>query len=310
MKQNLKQFWQAWKDTFDDFLDYRILRMSAALAYYTVFAMVPMLMIIISITSVFAIGKPEGTIFMQIRSFVGDGPAKLIESMINSAVVSNSTGVAQVVSIIALLFSATGVFTEIQDSINILWRVKAKPKRGWLKLLINRLLSFSIVISLGFILMVSLILNAILEGLSAQLSYLLPQANIVNAYVSNMLLTFITSSCLFIIIFKVLPDVRVKWIDVVIGSIITSISFMIGKLGISIYLQKSPIASTYGAAGSVIVILLWVYYSATILYVGAAFTRANARIRGRNIYPNQNAVWTERIERDLEAESLLRKEKE
>lgn len=297
IKKKISIFGQAWKETFTDFFDYKLLRMSAALAYYTVFAIVPMLIIIISISSVFASDQPVGTIYEQLRDYVGSDAAKMIENMINSAKISNSKGLAQIVSIIALLVSSTGVFTEIQDSINTIWRLKAKPKRGWLKLLINRLLSFSIVVSLGFILLASLILNTILDGISQRLYELLPELQVYNAYFMNLLLTFITTTLLFGIIFKVLPDARIKWKDVLTGALITSILFMLGKFGISYYIQNNSVISTYGAAGSIIVILLWVYYSAAILYIGAAFTRANAKLKGREIYPDQYAVWIERVEK-------------
>ena len=271
--------------------------MSAALAYYTVFAIVPMLIIVISISSVFASDQPIGTIYEQLRGYIGNDAAKLIENMINSAKISNSKGIAQVVSGIALMVSATGVFTEIQDSINTIWRLRAKPKRGWLKLLINRLLSFSIIVSLGFILLVSLILNTLLDGLSQRLYELMPEIIVYNAYLINLLLTFFTTTLLFGIIFKVLPDAKIKWRDVMNGALITSVLFMLGKVGISYYIQNNSVISTYGAAGSIIVILLWVYYSAAILYIGAAFTRANAKLKGREIYPNQYAVWVERVEK-------------
>ncbi len=297
VRKHLSIFWQAWKETFSDFFDYKLLRMSAALAYYTVFAIVPMLIIVISISSVFASDQPIGTIYEQLRGYIGNDAAKLIENMINSAKISNSKGIAQVVSGIALMVSATGVFTEIQDSINTIWRLRAKPKRGWLKLLINRLLSFSIIVSLGFILLVSLILNTLLDGLSQRLYELMPEIKVYNAYLINLLLTFFTTTLLFGIIFKVLPDAKIKWRDVMNGALITSVLFMLGKVGISYYIQNNSVISTYGAAGSIIVILLWVYYSAAILYIGAAFTRANAKLKGREIYPNQYAVWVERVEK-------------
>lgn len=304
LKSKLTTIGRAWKQTFDDFFDYKLLRMSAALAYYTIFAIVPMLIIIIYISSAFASELPHGTIHHQVQAFVGHDAAVLIENMISSAVVSKSKGVAQVVSIIALVFSATGVFTEIQDSINVIWRLKAKPKKGWLKLIINRLLSFSIIVSLGFILLVSLLLNAILAGISDYLYSLFPQIEKYNAYFVNQLLTFVTTMLLFGIIFKVLPDARIKWKDVLNGALITAILFMLGKFGISYYIKTNSMISTYGAAGSVIIILVWVYYSAIILYIGAAYTHSYAKLKGRAIFPNQYAVWVERVEKDLQKESL------
>lgn len=297
--ENIKTFGRAWKQTFDDFFDYRLLRMSAALAYYTVFAIVPLLIIIIYISSAFAQELPQGTIYLQLQNYIGSDAALLIENMIGSAAVSNSKGIAQIVSIIALFVSATGVFTEIQDSINTIWRLKSKPKKGWLKLLINRLLSFSIIISLGFILLVSLLLNAVLDSIAEHLYRILPQIREYNAYFINQLLTFVTTTLLFGIVFKVLPDAHIKWRDVINGAILTSLLFMLGKFGISFYIKNNSVITTYGAAGSIIIILVWVYYSAAILYIGAAFTHAYAKLKGREIYPNQYAVWIERVEKNV-----------
>lgn len=291
-----KHSWNVLKLTINDFGNAGISKMSAALAYYTIFALAPILIIVIRFSSLFAQGKPENTVYEALRSFVGDGPAQQIQDMIQNALHSSSSGVAYLVSIVALIFSATGVFTEIQDSINKIWRLKAKPKKGFLKLIINRLLSFSIVVSLGFILLVSLIASAILDSLSEKIAHFLPESKIYTATMINIGVTFATICLLFTIIFKVLPDARIRWRDVLTGSITTALLFMVGKFAISFYLSKSKISSTYGAAGSIIIILSWVYYSAIILYFGAALTRANVQLRGRRIAPNDYAVWVEQVE--------------
>lgn len=293
----LKNTWQVLKETFGDFADLRIPRMSAALAYYTVFSIAPMLIVIITLCDIF-LGRDaiEGQVYGQIRHFVGDSAALQIQELIKNATVSNDISWASVVGIIALIFAATGVFTEIQASINLIWRLKAKPRKGWLKLLINRLLSFSMVITLGFILMVSLFVNAILSLLVDHLLSRFPEAEVYIAYGLNTLLQFITISFLFGIIFKFLPDARIHWKDIRAGAFTTAILFMIGKFAIGFYLGKSNVGSSYGAAGSLVIILLWVYYSAIILYFGAAFTRVYAQNRGAQIYPNSYAVWIQQIE--------------
>jgi membrane protein len=206
-----------------------------------------------------------------------------------------------VVGVCALIFAATGVFAEIQDSINFIWRLKAKPKKGWLKLIINRVLSFSMVVSLGFILLVSLVVNSILDLVGQQMIKVFPNLEMYMAYGINLFITFITISTLFAIIFKVLPDARIEWRDVAIGSFTTAILFMVGKFAIGYYLGKTHISTTYGAAGSVVIILLWVYYSACILYFGASFTRVYTKRKGRNIFPNDYAVWIQEIELENKA---------
>jgi len=297
MLKHLKHIWKVLLQTISDFSTLNIFRMSAALAYYTIFGLAPMIIIALKILSVFASAKPEGYIFHQMREFVGDTAAMQIQSVIQNVIAMHRNILMQTVGIIALLISATGVFTEIQDSINTIWHVRAKPRKGWLKLLLNRLLSFSIVISLGFILMVSLIVNALLAALMARLTQLFPNTAVFTSYIVNIAITFLTTTLLFAIIFKVLPDARIKWRDTFIGALTTAILFMIGKFLIGYYLQKSTVSTAFGAAGSVIIILTWVYYSACILYFGAAFTRANAQLKGREILPNDYAVWVEMIEK-------------
>ena len=294
---SIKDLWQILQQTFKDFSDLKITRLSAALAYYTVFSIAPMLIVIITLCDIF-LGRDaiEGQLFQQIRSFVGDNAALQIQELIKNATVSNDISWASVVGIIALVFAATGVFAEIQSSINLIWRLKAKPRKGWLKILVNRLLSFSMVVTLGFIMMVTLVINAVLGLLVDKLLQRFPGAEVYIAYGVNILLQFITISFLFGIIFKVLPDAKIQWRSVRSGAVTTALLFMIGKFAIGYYLGSSNISSSYGAAGSLVIILLWVYYSAIILYYGAAFTRVYAQHSGSHIYPNSYAVWIQQIE--------------
>jgi membrane protein len=194
---------------------------------------------------------------------------------------------------------ATGVFSEIQDSINLIWHLKAKPYKGkgWFRLIINRLLSFSMVITLGFLMLVSLVINGLMDVLFSHLATKFPDLQLFVVYIFNLGLTFFITAFLFAIIFKLLPDARIKWKDIRAGAITTAILFMAGRFLISYYLgQNNRITSAYGAAGSLLVILLWVYYSSMILYFGAVFTRVYAISRGCQIYPNKYAVWVEQKE--------------
>ena len=304
MKWHLNILFPILKESILDFADNKAFRMSAALAYYTVFSIAPMLIVIISLLDLFyGRNAIEGTIFQHIQGFIGVDAALQIQQVIKNATISKDISWASIVGICALVFAATGVFAEIQDSINYIWRLKAKPKKGWLKLILNRVLSFSMVVSIGFILLVSLIVNSVLDMLGQQLLKLFPEIAVYVAYGINLLITFVTISFLFAVIFKVLPDARIHWRDVITGAVTTAFLFMLGKFAIGYYLGKTHISSTYGAAGSVVIILLWVYYSAMILYFGACFTRAYAIRTGRNIFPNDYAVWIQEIE--LENKSSL-----
>ncbi len=288
--------------TLNGFLDDRGLKLSAALAYYTVFALAPLLMLVISLIGAF-LGKDaiQNNIYPQIKSYVGSSAALQIQEMIKSVSLSGKTGIAVVTSIVTLIIGATSVFMEIQDSINIIWRVKAKPKKGWLKMITNRLISFSMIISLGFLLLVSLIISALVSALSTRITHYFPEVTIHLFNLINLGITFIIIAVLFGIIFKFLPDVKIAWRDVRTGAFFTSLLFMLGKYLIGIYIQTTGTGSTYGAAGSLIVILVWIYYTSAILYFGAEFTQVYAEEYGDKIEPAEYAVHVEQkeIERDV-----------
>jgi membrane protein len=299
MKFSIKNIWSISRQSFIDFIDNKVLKLSAALAFYTIFSLPAMLIIMISVSDIFY-GRAaiEGTLYQQISSFVGTDAALQIQQAIRGAALSQSSNFATIVGIVTLLFGATSVFSEIQDSINHIWKLKTKPRKGKgiLKLILNRLLSFSLVISLGFLLLVSLLINGLMDALINRLTHLFPQLTVIMVYVFNLLVTFGITSLLFGMIFKVLPDARIKWSHVRAGAFTTAILFMVGKFLIGYYLGHSRLSSTYGAAGSVIVMLLWVYYSAMILYFGAVFTHVYAVHTGSRIYPNDYAVWVQEIE--------------
>jgi len=216
--------------------------------------------------------------------------------------------VAAIIGGITLLIGATTVFAEIQDSINGIWGLKPKPKKGWLKMLQNRFLSFSVIVSLGFILLVSLGISSIIDGFSDRLKDRFPDVTVVIFYIINVVITLFVTTLIFGVIFKVLPDATIKWKDVISGAVVTALLFMLGKLGISFYISKSNVGSTYGTAGSLVVLLLWVYYSAIILYFGAEFTKAYAVKYGSNIFPNHYAVTTKMVEVETGRQSVQNKE--
>lgn len=309
-KLTLRGVWKLLKGTFAGFSDDRIFKLSAALAYYTVFSIGPMIIVIIYVAGlIYGEDAIRGNVFHQLQTLIGTGAAEQIQQIIKNAALNGSGPVAATIGIVTLVVGATTVFAEIQDSINMIWGLKPKPKKGWLKMIINRLLSFSIIVSLGFILLVSLVLNGLIEALMDRLEARYPDVTIVVMYIINLLITFVVISTLFGVIFKVLPDAIIRWKDVLVGAMVTAALFMIGKFGITFYIGKSNVSGTYGAAGSLVVLLLWVYYSATILYLGAEFTKAYATDFGSPIQPSSYSVWVKNVEVEENGGTLKEQEK-
>lgn len=297
MKRIIKNVWAILKEVFSEFIEVNVLRMSASLAFYTLFALAPMFIVIITIVQFFfGTEAIEGSLYPQIEGLVGSQAAEQIEEMIKNAAISGRDTFSTIVSAFILLILASGVFVEIQESINYIWHLKAKPKKGFLKLVVNRLLSFSLVVSLGFILLVSFAVNAVLELLMQNLQQIFPVFTVYIAYFLNLFLTLVIITTLFASIFKILPDANISWRNVLIGAITTTSLFLVGKFAITLYLSNSEINSTYGAAGSIVIILLWVYYSAIILYFSAILTRVYAQFSGYMIYPNEYSVFIKEVE--------------
>jgi membrane protein len=280
------------KEVFSDFSDDKALKYSASLSYYTVFSIAPILILIISIFGiVFGREAVQNQIFGQINGLVGNEAAAQVQDMIGKTHRAGNNLFASIISAIILVIGATGIFGEIQDSINSIWGLKSKPKRGFIKVILNRLISFSLIISLGFILMVSLVLNAVIAFVSERLAQVFPGSGTAFVTIIDQLLSFVIISFMFAVIFKVLPDAKIKWRDVSKGAILTGVLFILGRYLISLYVAKSEVATVYGAAGSIIIIMVWVYYTAVILYFGAEFTKVYSIKYGSKIMPNDYAVW-------------------
>ena len=218
--------------------------------------------------------------------------------------------VAAIIGIITLVIGATSMFAEMQESINMIWGLKAKPKSAWWLLIKNRLLSFGVIGSLGFLLLVSLAISGLIEALSNRLRNHFPDIAITLFYIINLVINFGVIAALFAVIFRVLPDARIKWKDVMAGAIATAVLFMIGKFAISFYISKSNVGSTYGTAGSLVVLLVWIYYSSIILYFGAEFTKAYAMKYGSEIRPNEYTVIAKTVEVEQGKKSVQQAEKE
>ena len=305
IKGSFQQTWELLTGTFKSFSNDRAMKLSASLAYYTIFSIAPLLIMLISVTSlIYGKDAIEGEVFNGINEFVGNEAAMQIQDIIKRISISENSVLAVVIGTATLFVGATGVFMEIQDSLNMIWRIRAKPKKGWLRMILNRLISFSMIVSLGFLLIVSLIINGIILALSSKLSTYFPDITIMLVNLINVCVTFLVIASLFGIIFKFLPDVQISWKDVRMGAIATALLFMLGRYLIGIYIAKVAPGSAYGAAGSLVVILVWIYYSSAILYFGAEFTKTYAEKYGRTIRPSSYAVYVVQTEEEKEFDVL------
>ncbi len=287
---NLKIIWGLLKDTFNEWNEHKAPRLGAALAYYTLFSIAPLLIVVIAMAGlVFGQRAAEGQLVGEIRGLVGDEGAKLIQSMIENARQPASSIAATLIGLATLLLGALGVFAQLQDALNTIWGVAPKPGRGVLSIIQDRLLSFTMVLGTGFLLLVSLIISTALAALGKFFGQLMPIPPFILELI-NFVMSFAVITLLFALIFKYLPDAHTAWNDVWIGAAVTSLLFTIGKLLIGWYLGNNAVGSTYGAAGSLVVILLWIYYSAQILLFGAEFTQVYANRYGSRIIPHPDAI--------------------
>jgi membrane protein len=278
------------KETFKEWQEDKASRLAAALAYYTAFSIAPLIIIAIAIAAVvFGEEAARGGIDDQLRGLIGQQGAAAVQDMIKNSNKPAEGTIATIISVVLLLFGASGVFGQLQDSLNTIWEVAPKPGRGVMGFIKDRFLSFSMVLGIGFLLLVSLVLSAVLAGLNNVLGGLMPGLSFLWG-ILNFLISFGVITLLFALIYRVLPDAKIAWGDVWFGSIITALLFTIGKSLIGLYLGNSSVGSTYGAAGSFVVLLLWVNYSAQILFFGAEFTQVYANKYGSHIVPTKNAV--------------------
>jgi membrane protein len=282
--------WSLLGETVFEWYEDRAPRLGAALAFYTVFALAPGLIVIIALAALL-LGKEaaQGQILNEVQDLIGVAGAQAIQAAIESARGAGGSLVATGLGVLTLLFGLWGVFGELQDALNTIWGVTTRPGRGVIGAIKERFWSFTMVVGIGFLLLVSLAASAWLAAVGrffAQLSPL-PVAVMETA---NALLSFVTITLMFALIYKLLPDVRITWRNVWVGAAVTALLFTIGKSLIGLYLGRSTVASVYGAAGSLVVILLWIYYSAQVVFFGAEFTKVYSRRFGAVVVPDKLAV--------------------
>lgn len=265
------------KKTFDSWNDHNAPRLGAALAFYTLWSMAPLVVIFVAMCSlVFSKTDAEGEVLRAARQFVGGGAAEAIHGLIASAKHQGSGVFATVVAIITLFFGASGVFIELRSSLNLIWDAEAPETFSLPNLIKDRLLSFAMIAALGLFLIASLVVSAAFALVSKFATDIVPVPAAITGELLNFVVTLVCLSLLFAVLFKFVPNAVIQWRDVVIGAVVTALLFAIGKLLLTLYLSKAAVGSTYGAAGSLVAFVVWAYYSAQIFFFGAVFTRVYA----------------------------------
>jgi membrane protein len=290
----MKGFIQLVRQTITEWSEDNAARLAAALSYYTTFSLAPLLVIIISLLGLFGVRDAiRDQILNQVQDLTGQQGAQLVEGMIETAAIPTAGILTTTIGVVTLLFGALGVFGELQNSLNTIWEVKPRPREGLLatvrSLLLTRVISFAMILVIGFLLLVSLVISAGLSALGDFLGDTLFFSEIL-IQIINFIISFVVITFLFALIYKYLPDARIAWKDVWLGAAITALLFTIGKLLISFYLGNSDVGNAFGAAGSLVILMIWVYYSAQIVFLGAEFTQVYANMYGSRIVPTEDAV--------------------
>ena len=306
MIESIKYIFKLIQQTLKKFGEDRAVRYGAAISYYTIFSLPPILIIITNLLGVFVEeAEVQAQLLSQMQGMLGEESTVEIQKAIQNISKDKNSVWATMLGIGTLIFGATGVFYTLQDSLNAVWNVQPSIKRGILKLLVDRVLSFAMILSVGFILLVSMIINTLIATINSFLhnaEYMqifnefiaqwlfISDTTVYVAFALDIVVTLFIISLVFAMIFKFLPDAKVHWRDVWVGAILTAILFSVGELFISWFIGNSDVASMYGAAGSIVVILIWVFYSAQIMLLGAEFTAVYAYSKGREIVPSSFAV--------------------
>ncbi len=290
MSRKISNVWSLFRQTISDWLDDRAPEQGAALAFYSALSMAPLLVLLLRLLgALFDEGAARAEIERQVQSLVGRDGAEAVQAMMDGG--KTGAGATTILSLATLLLGASGVFGQLQQSLNTIWEVQPKPGRGIWGFVRNRFLSFAMVMGIAFLLLVSLVISAGLAFLGTYLERLPPGLQFLSGLI-NFVVSAGTITVLFALMFKVLPDVKMSWRDVWLGAFVTALLFSVGKAGIGLYLGHSAMTDSYGAAGSLVVLLVWVYYSAQILLFGAELTQVYANQYGSRIVPAANAEST------------------
>ncbi len=286
---NSQLVWKILRDAGNGWFEDNAPRLSAALAFYTILSIAPLLVIVTAIAgAVFGKDAASGQLVEQLSEILGKSGAEVVKSVIEKSDRPTAGTVASLIGLVTLLFGASGVFGELQGALNTIWNVKPKPGLGILCTIRDRFLSFGMVLAVGFLLLVTLIINTALAGFSGFLEGLVPGLAVI-MQIANSLLSFLLVTALFAMIFKFLPDVKIAWRDVWLGAMVTALLFTVGKYFIGFYLGKAGVATPFGAAGSLVAFVVWIYYSALILFFGVELTQVTVMHLRHRIAPTPNA---------------------
>lgn len=283
------------KDTVQGFMDDNVMKLSASLAYATLFSIIPFLSLLVTVGVLFQMDLAD-QLYAELKPIVGADVVEQLQAIIGNASHTDSSTLATVLSIGVSIFGATTIFAEIQGSLNTIWGIKAVPKKSWLKYLRTRLLSFSIIIIFAFILLVTFGITNIISNVSERLLANYPDIATSLVKAVGVIINIGVTAFIFALIFKILPDAKIKIRDVMVGAIVTTVLFLVGQWGISFYISIANVGTVYGAAAFLAVLVTWIYYSAIIIYIGAEFTEAWANEMGGKIFPDEFAVATKIIE--------------
>ena len=299
MKKKLIEIWEFIERVFDQWIEDKCPKLGAALSFYTIFSLSPLLVIAVSIAGfIFGEEAARGEIVYQIQDLVGREGAMIVQTALKNSQYSADGLRAIIISALTLLIGSTVVFVELQDSLNLIWTVKRIPGRNIFKVRVgffrDRFQSFALVVTTGFLLLVSLLVSTLISAFSKFLSDTFLTLPLYLFDIADILVSLLVIFIMFMIIFRILPDVNITWKDVWLGSLVTASLFVLGKYLIGLYLGQSSLSSTYGAAGSLVIFLLWIYYSAQILFLGAEFTKVYIESRGREIKPASKFLKYER----------------
>jgi membrane protein len=279
------------KTTASEFMSNNSLRHAAALSYYTIFSLPPLLLIVITAASaIYGAEAVTGQVYGQMKGFLGADSAKFLQDSIAEFTKQQKSGLAAIIGVGTLIFAATTFFVTLQESINDIWNLKVKPRNGIWQFVRDRLLSFGLILSVALLLLISFVISAVLSVFTDYLQRLLPEVTIIIIHLVDFGLSLLITSLLFALIYRFLPDAIIRWRDVGVGAFITALLFLLGKYLIAFYIAKSDPGSAFGAAGSAIVLLLWVNYSSLIIFFGAEFTQEFADAFGQKVQPKAHAV--------------------
>ncbi|MGI8892532.1 MAG: YihY/virulence factor BrkB family protein [Bacteroidia bacterium] len=296
-KFSIKDVWPILKETFKSWNEHEPWRNSAIIAYYAIFSLPGLLVIVVNLAgALFGEQAVRGEITAQVGELIDQKTAQEVENMIAQSRLSDQSLLMTILGIATIIFGATGVFYQLQQSLNLIWEVKPNPKRAWVKYLKDRLFGFGIILVVGFLLLISLVLSALLSALSKWIMTFVPDYTVYLFKIVDFIISFGLITVLFAMMFKYLPDAELKWRDVWIGAAVTTFLFQVGKYGLSLYFANSDPASAYGAASSIILLMVWISYSCLILFFGVEFTKAEAVRYGHYIPPSEYAEKDEKIE--------------